>query len=69
MAMGMGNHKQASEHFQEAIRLAPEFADAHYRLGLAYVRLGNIRAARREHAFLRALGDDRANLLGHLVDN
>ncbi len=69
LAMGMGKHKQAAVHFEEAIRIDPNFTDAHYRLGLAYVRIGNFRAARRQQAFLKQLHDDRANLLGHLVDN
>jgi len=69
LAMGMGNHKQAAVHFKEAIRLDPNFTDAHYRLGLTYVRIGNFTAARRQQAFLKQLHDDRANLLGHLVDN
>ena len=69
LAMGMGNHKQAAVHFKKAIRINPNFADAHYRLGLAYVRIGDFTAARRQQAFLKQLNDDRANLLGHLVDN
>ncbi len=69
LAMGMGDHKQAAVHFKEAIRIDPNFTDAHYRLGLAYVRIGDFRAARRQQAFLKQLHDDRANLLGHLVDN
>ncbi len=69
LAMGMGNHKQAAVHFKAAIRIDPNFTDAHYRLGLAYVRMGDFTAARRQQAFLKQLHDDRANLLGHLVDN
>lgn len=69
LAMGMGDHKQAVVHFKEAIRIDANFADAHYRLGVAYVQLGRMTDARREQAFLKQLGDDRANLLGHLVDN
>ncbi len=69
LAMGMGEHKQAVAHFEQAIRIDPNFTDAHYRLGLAYFRIGNFRATRRQQAFLKQLHDDRANLLGHLVDN
>ncbi|MCH7798852.1 MAG: tetratricopeptide repeat protein [Planctomycetes bacterium] len=68
-AMGMGNDKQAVRHFRAAIKSDPGYAEAHYRLGLAYVKLGNRTAARREHAVLRNLDDDLANLLRHLVDN
>ncbi len=68
-AMGMGNDKQAVRHYKAAIKSDPSFAKAHYRLGLAYVKLGNRTAARREQAVLRNLDNDLANLLGHLVDN
>lgn len=69
LAMGMGEHAKAAAHFEQAIRIDPSFTDAHYRLGLAYVRIGDFRAARRQQAFLKQLHDDRANLIGHLVDN
>jgi tetratricopeptide (TPR) repeat protein len=69
LAMGMGEHAKAAAHFEQAIRINPSFTDAHYRLGLAYVRIGDFRAARRQQAFLKQLHDDRANLIGHLVDN
>jgi len=68
-ATGMGEHADAAAHFEQAIRIDPSFTDAHYRLGLAYVRIGDFRAARRQQAFLKQLHDDRANLIGHLVDN
>jgi len=69
LAMGLGDHKKAAAHFEQAIRINPSYTDAHYRLGLAYVRIGDFRAARRQQAFLKQLHDDRANLIGHLVDN
>ena len=69
LAMGMGEHANAAAHFEQAIRIDPGFTDAHYRLGIAYVRIGDFRAARRQQAFLKQLHDDRANLIGHLVDN
>ncbi len=69
-AMAMGRDKEAVEHLKEAIRLDPGYADAHYRLGLLYVQLGDHAAARQEQAYLKSLDvDDLANLLGHLVDN
>ncbi len=69
-SMGMGRDEQAVQHLKKAIRLDPGYADAHYRLGLTYVKLGDHAAARREQAYLKSLDvDDLANLLGHLVDN
>ncbi len=68
--MAMGRDQQAVEHLKEAIRLDPGYADAHYRLGLVYVKLGDHAAAHQEQAYLKGLEvDDLANLLGHLVDN
>ena len=69
MAMAVGNDRLAIKYFKAAIRHDAGHVDAHYRLGLAYVKLGNRTAARREQAVLRNLDRDRANLLGHLVDN
>ncbi len=69
LAMGLGKPKQAAVHFKQAIQIDPNFADAHYRLGLAYVQIGDFTAARRQQTFLKQLHDERANLLGHLVDN
>lgn len=69
MAMAMGNDRQAVKYFKAAIKHDATHVEAHYRLGLAYVKLGNRAAARREQAVLRNLDHDRANLLGHLVDN
>ena len=69
-AMGMGRDQQAVQHLKNAIRLDPGYADAHYRLGLVYVKLDDHAAARREQAYLKSLDvDDLANLLRHLVDN
>ncbi len=69
-AIGMGRDREAVEHLKKAIRLDPGYADAHYRLGLVYVKLGDHAAARQEQAYLKGLEvDDLANLLGHLVDN
>jgi Tfp pilus assembly protein PilF len=39
--MGQGDPTNALASYQEALRLAPEDADAHYNLGLTYARLGD----------------------------
>lgn len=67
--LSMGRYADAKEHFKEAIRLDPTHAEAHYRLGLVYVRMGDKRAARRQHATLQELDTELANLLAHLVTN
>ncbi len=66
-ALAMGKHMEAVRHFSEAIQLDPEYAEAHYRLGLAYVQAGDMLAARRERAKLQTLDPDRAKLLKHLI--
>jgi tetratricopeptide (TPR) repeat protein len=66
--MSVGRYPEALPYLLEAVRLDPEFAEAHYRLGLTYVRLGDMKAARRERAKLEKLDVDLANLLAHLVN-
>ncbi len=66
-ALAMAKYGEAIGHFQEAISLQPGMAAAHYRLGLAYVRIGNKEAARSEHAALVTLDRDLANLLVNLT--
>jgi tetratricopeptide (TPR) repeat protein len=67
--MSMGMHKVAAQHFAEAVRHDPQFAEAHYRLGLAYVQAGDFRSARRTRTELARLDADLANLLGNLIDD
>jgi Flp pilus assembly protein TadD len=67
--MSMGRYPMAVKHFGEAVRLDPEYAEAHYRLGLAYVQLGQYKAARRTRATLARLDADLANLLGNLIED
>ena len=65
--MAMGRHAEAIAQFEEASRLDPAVADTHYRLGLAYVRTGDMESARAERIALEALEPRLANLLGNLV--
>ena len=67
--MAMGRHTEAVPHFAEAVRLDPGYADAHYRLGLAYVQAGDYKSARRTRVKLAKLDADLANLLAHLIEN
>jgi tetratricopeptide (TPR) repeat protein len=41
-------YEDAAREFQQAIRLKPDLADAHYRLGQAYSRTGNKTLAAKE---------------------
>lgn len=69
LAMSMGRYDAAVKYFTEVITEDPEYAEAHYRLGLAYVRAGDIISARKERAKLEMLDPERANLLAHLVNH
>lgn len=67
-AIAAGDHRGAVEHLREAVRVDPEHADAHYKLGLAYMRVRNRDGARREKAALELLDPNLASLLGNLVN-
>jgi tetratricopeptide (TPR) repeat protein len=66
-AIAVGDNRGAVAHLQEAVRMDPEHADAHYKLGLAYMRVRNRDGARREKAVLEILDPNLASLLGNLV--
>lgn len=65
--MSLGQYAEAVPYFNEAVKLDPQFAEAHYRLGLAYVHVGNQRKAREEYRTLKQLDADLANLLRQLI--
>jgi tetratricopeptide (TPR) repeat protein len=67
--MSMGMHLAAAQHFAEAVRQDPQFAEAHYRLGLAYVQSGDLKSARLTRTRLARLDADLANLLGNLIND
>jgi len=37
-----GNLKEAARHFSEAVRIKPEYAEAHSKLGVVLVRQGDV---------------------------
>jgi tetratricopeptide (TPR) repeat protein len=59
-----GNPKKAREHYQEAIRLAPEFYPAHNNLGSSYLSQGNYQAA--EQAFSKVIELNHADPQAYL---
>ncbi len=63
----MGRHAEALPHLVEAVKLDPQFAEAHYRLGLAYVHTGDMRKAAKEVETLAKLDADQAALLESLI--
>jgi Flp pilus assembly protein TadD len=58
--MAEGKTEQSIEALQKAVSLEPGLAAVHYRLGLAYKRIGNETRAQEELSRFRALkGDER----------
>lgn len=50
-----GRHKEAVVQFEEAVRIDPEFAQARYELALSLLKLGELDAAKAQHAELQKL--------------
>jgi chemotaxis protein methyltransferase WspC len=53
-----GRHDEAETHLRRALYLAPQFAEAHYRLGLLCLRRGDAALARR--SFFNALRSEQS---------
>jgi TonB family protein len=60
---GSGSFRKATNEFEEAIRINRDSALAHYGLGLAYVEIGDRRAAATEEKILRKLKSPLADKL------
>jgi hypothetical protein len=58
-----GNYDDAIASFKEAIRRNPDYASAHYRLGLTYAEQGSRRRAMAEHEWLKDRKPSLANML------
>lgn len=72
VAANQGNDEEAREYFERSIQVKPDFALAHYQLGLCYFRLNNMQGAKMELEEYLALepegenADMAKNLLSHL---
>ena len=49
--------------FKQAIKINPDFADAHYNLGAAYLLLNDRGSALEQYKILKTLGSKLANML------
>jgi tetratricopeptide (TPR) repeat protein len=58
IAMAEGKAEQSVAALQKAVSLEPGLAAAHYRLGLAYKRMGDVARAQEETSRFRALKED-----------
>ena len=61
------NYDAAISSFKEALRLRPDFAKAHYGLGVAYISAGNNGEALEEYETLKELDHAMANNLLELI--
>ncbi len=64
---GTGSYRQAAKAFETAVRLNPDFASAHYGLGLSYLEIGDKRSAEKEEQILRKLKSRLADRLGAML--
>jgi len=62
-----GKHRQAIAAFKEAIRVKPDYAEAHYNLAITYLILKDENAALREYSVLKNLDQKLANQLFELI--
>jgi tetratricopeptide (TPR) repeat protein len=58
---------EAIEAYKQAIRIKPDYAEAHYRLGLVYLLIGNKSSALDQYKILKNLDNDSANQLFNLI--
>jgi len=56
-----GDTKGAIHHFEEAIRLRPDYANAHWQLSILYGRLGDEAAAARHRRAALAVNPEYEN--------
>ena len=63
MGSKLGNADLEIEAYKKAIRIAPDYASAHYNLGMALLQTGDKAAALDEYKILKALDKQSANQL------
>jgi Tfp pilus assembly protein PilF len=68
VALAQNKTQQGIAALEKAVSLDPRLAAAHYRLGLAYQRVGNTAGAKEEMDRFRALKDD-ARYSGRVLES
>ncbi len=63
-----GKHLEAVNAFKQAIRIEPDYADAHYNLGILYLITDNKGSALEEYKILKDLDKEKANELFNLIN-
>ena len=64
---GSGSYRQAVKAFGTAVRLKPDFASAHYGLGLSYLEVADKRSAEKQEQVLRKLNSRLADRLAGML--
>ena len=62
-----GKSEEAMAHYAEALRINPQYADAHFSLGKAYFMMGNLDKALEEYKILKTINPDLANTLSRKI--
>jgi Flp pilus assembly protein TadD len=63
----LGRYQDEIESYKQAIRIKPDFAKAHYNLGIAYLLKGDKGSALEEYKILKTLDAEKANELFNLI--
>jgi tetratricopeptide (TPR) repeat protein len=63
----LGRWQDVVTAYQQAVRLNPDDAMAHYNLGSAYLKLGDKKTALAEYRLLKTLDVNQANRLLDLI--
>lgn len=59
----LGRYQEEIEAYKQAIRIKPDYAEAHCNLGVTYLMLGDQGSASDEYKILKDLDSDLANKL------
>jgi len=62
-----GKHEEAIKSYKQAIRLDPDYRDAHYNLGAAYLGLNDRGSAMEQYKILKKLDTEMANELFNVI--
>ncbi|MGO8989658.1 MAG: tetratricopeptide repeat protein [bacterium] len=59
----LGRYPEAIAEYNESLRIKPDYAEAHYSLGDAYIKMGDRSSALREYEILKTMNQNLANSL------
>jgi Tfp pilus assembly protein PilF len=65
----LGWDKVGLQALEKAIQIKPKYAQAHYALGLSYLKLGDKNSALKEFRILKTLDQNLADELIRMINN